>query len=197
MIISSPSLLTPDTDPYSFCNMVLQWGVHCKTENTNNYFLDLNPNTPSVPGSSGMVKIEDPNFPLEPGLPFLVQKNYVMDFNGDGKMDILKYSPQSNGYSIYSLKELNQAPWMAFEIIGTGALPEYAEDKPILFGDYNADGKTDLMIPVAVGSPSWAVYYSNPTAGGSSFFTKVNYDIINYDPTTTGATFQHWNNYSE
>lgn len=148
--------------------------------------IDLNPSSPTAENSIG-------NIILNPATIQLLQtgKRYVMDFNSDGKSDILLVESNKN-YKILSFKQLTAAPWVEMEIIGQGLLADYATNKPLLFGDYNGDGKTDIMLPVADGKcqpflgstcPNgtlWSIYYGNPKPSGGEFFTKESYTITDY-----------------
>lgn len=132
-----------------------------------------------------------------------------MDFNGDGKDDILTIdhpnsSNESNkSYKVYTFKHLTSAPWVELEIIGEGTLNDYTKQKLVLFGDYNGDGKVDLMISNGNGSNAqrndalWHIYYSNPNPNGGSFFTKESHNIVEYWPNSGNHfdTQTHFNNY--
>lgn len=209
VMIASEGLTHIDTDPLSWCNLIFNYPgcVYCGpcyiTDQSNLYLFDLNPNTPSVAGSSGLVRFNIPdtqiNFPLEAG-PYTPKGRYVMDFNGDGKSDIMRIlNYGSPGYIIYSLKETSQSPYMDFEVIGQGAIPNYSSDKPLLFGDYNGDGKIDFMMPNAIDSYNWTIFYANPKqiilGTVSSFFDPITISSIIYHPTQSGQTYQDWTNY--
>jgi RHS repeat-associated protein len=94
----------------------------------------------------------------------------IVDFNGDGKSDILL---EFNGLvRVYSLNNLNALV----------KIVEYSEagistDKPLLIGDYNGDGKMDFCIPQVVQQDSWNFYFSN---GKDSFVAKNGSIGINY-----------------
>lgn len=133
-------------------------------------------------------------------------KTMVGDYNSDGKSDILVVKSDKT-YVVYSFNQLNVAPWVAVEVIGQGVFDNYAADKPFLLGDYNGDGKPDIMIPevdgecvpkpgysfvntsgvtivvpavVCPNSNLWHIYYSNPNPTGGIFFTKKPYLITDY-----------------
>lgn len=156
--------------------------------------LDLNPNASNIINSSGYYDVPDFNL-LNDG------KYFTMDMNSDGKTDLFKI--KSNGdYKIFSFKQLTTAPWIALEVIGEGNIGYYTEQKQILFGDYNGDGKPDIMLPEADGNgcqncSNWYVYYSNPNPAGGSYFTRGDYNIVEYWPNsgTTFSTGQQFSSY--
>lgn len=160
--------------------------VDCvQTNETSDVFngariVDLNPNTTSEFNTAGNY-----NFPSYGHLQG--EKRFVMDFNSDGKDDILVIDKKA--YKVITLKHLTIAPWATVEIIGQGTIENYTKDKTILFGDYNGDGKPDMMMPDSdnkngcAGCRMWHVYYSNPNPAGGSFFVKETFDnIIEYRP---------------
>jgi RHS repeat-associated protein len=156
------------------------------------YLLDLNPNTSTVLGDSGFVKFPNIN------IPFKDTPKYVADFNGDGKSDILIFS--EDGYKVYNLKGLTESPWAALEIIGQGKLTPSSSSsgnniKPFLLGDYNGDGKVDIMIPEALESSNWIIYYSNPKPNGASFFDAEVKSIIPYHPRQSGDNYEDTESY--
>lgn len=160
------------------------------------YFIDLNPNVSSAAGTSGYTKIETTS---EVRVRDQWNKQFVADFNGDGKSDILTLKNDKT-YKIFSLKQLTVAPWVQLEVIGEGTMPDCDLQKQILFGDYNGDGKTDLMLPDNLGGEGqvkWHIYYSNPNPLGGEFFTKETHNIVEYWPDTesTYKTQRHFSNY--
>ncbi|GAA4769465.1 MULTISPECIES: RHS repeat-associated core domain-containing protein [Flavobacterium] len=161
----------------------------------NYYYLDLNQYSSEDLGSSGFSQLDVPNSTILEG------KKYVMDFNGDGKSDIL--CVKTNGqYNLITFNKLNQSPWVNLEIIGNGTLNNYTDDKQILFGDYNGDGKTDIMMPHHNGNGCsqcdyWYIYYSNPKPTGGSFFEIEGHNIVEYWANTGDSynTQTHLSNY--
>ncbi len=161
--------------------------------------INLNPNVSDLINTSGNCSI------LNPNLYLYGDKKYVMDFNSDGKADILVLN--GSNYKVISFKQLNIAPWIELEVIGQGVFDSFTSDKPFLFGDYNGDGKPDIMIPQADGnciprpavtinnsngstttipavvctdSGLWNVYFGNPNPIGGDFFTKQSYIITDF-----------------
>lgn len=126
------------------------------------------------------------------------QARYVMDFNSDGKADILVINDKGD-YKVLTVNFLSDAPWAQLEVIGNGNFKYYEETKQILFGDYNGDGKTDLMMANAAGKgqDEWTIYYSNPKPSGGLFFSMASYNIVEYRP-DTGSDYDqrvHMSNY--
>ncbi|MEY4834768.1 MAG: hypothetical protein RI980_883 [Bacteroidota bacterium] len=141
--------------------------------------IDLNPNNPSLPNTIGNFSIIDPE------IQFLKSAElHIMDFNADGKSDVLAITGDKN-YKVFTFKENPVSQVIHFELIGEGLLDSYNSAKPLLFGDYNGDGKIDLMMPDATGvgcetCTSWHIYYSNPKVNGGSFFEKKTFSIVEY-----------------
>jgi RHS repeat-associated protein len=159
--------------------------------------IDLNPNVSTTENTAGNFVLNSTNLQLLQN-----GERYVMDFNSDGKADILMVESNKN-YKVISFKQLTVAPWAELEIIGQGLLDSYLPTKQILFGDYNGDSKIDLMMPEIDGNciprPSftfisgltipavvcpninlWHIYYSNPNPNGGEFFVKNSHVITDY-----------------
>lgn len=82
----------------------------------------------------------------------------VADFNGDGKSDI--YIFDKSFLSVYSLDDSNKLITLYKNSSSDG---NFSTSFPILIGDYNGDGKSDVMIPKAYGSSQWYKYTSTGT----------------------------------
>lgn len=125
------------------------------------------------------VYIENPNDNLKNNL------RYISDFNGDGKSDLLIINPYSKDYKVLTFNFSQNTILM--EKIGEGNLDEFSDSKQLLFGDFNGDGKTDLMLPDTEGGEGhtlWHIYYSNPKPAGGSLFEKESHNIVEYRPDT-------------
>ena len=193
LIISTPipEIVSPD-DP---CHMYGLCGYGSLY--TNFHLLDLNPNSLVKAGTNGLVKLSwHDAYGLDQG------KRFVADFNSDGKSDILIINDDKT-YKIISFKQLVAAPWVEIEVIGSGKLDAYSTTKQILLGDFNGDGKTDIMLPDTEGGEGnvkWHIYYSIANSAGGEFFTKESHDIVEYRPDTSkdGSNFTtqvHFSNY--
>lgn len=184
-----------ETKTYSFSSPV------CKRKYTgdgfNVYVADLNPNAPAIEGTEGFVKIQNLNY-LQ-----VVCKKYVQDFNGDGKDDVLIIN-QDNSYKVISFTQLTSSPWITSEIIGQGIFYfNFFDEKVLLFGDYNGDGKADMMHPNVVEDGCedewycdiWYTYYSNPKLNAGDFFEIVSQSITDYMPVRNYNTQAFYNRY--
>ncbi|MFV5701598.1 RHS repeat-associated core domain-containing protein [Flavobacterium sp. XS2P12] len=150
-----------------------------KSDGKESYLLNLDPNASTILGGSGFVKLQNT-------IVLQGDKKFVVDFNSDGKSDILIVNNDKT-YKIVSFKQLNVSPWVELELIGSGTLDKYSPTKQILFGDYNGDGKTDIMLPDTEGGINntlWHTYYSNPKPAGGDFFVKESQNIVEYWPNT-------------
>ena len=187
--------------------------IRCTTSSENDLgykysIVDLNPASSITLGEKGYVDllnsslldgqptISSPNYSDYVKKPY---KRYIADFNSDGKSDMLIINFNKT-YKIISFKQLTVSPWIELEILGAGTLDKFTDTKQLLLGDYNGDGKTDVMLPDGEGGEGqvkWHIYYSNPKPAGGDFFVKETHDIVEYWP-NTGTHFDsqtHFSNY--
>ncbi|WP_395047883.1 RHS repeat-associated core domain-containing protein [Flavobacterium sp.] len=154
--------------------------------------VDLNPNVSNTYNTSGNFSLETPNV-------FLYgDKKFIMDMNLDGKADVFILN-NDQSYKIISFKQLLVAPWVELEIIGQGTIESYSPTKQILFGDYNGDGKPDIMLPDAdingcETCDLWHIYYSNPNPAGGIYFVKQSHNIVAYRPSSGNEYNTQWHN---
>jgi RHS repeat-associated protein len=152
------------------------YSILTKPDNNRDFFLvNLDPNASITLGSSGYMKLQ--NKAVLQG-----DKYIVMDFNADGKTDILVVNKDKT-YKVVGFKQLTVAPWIEAELMYQGTFAEYDVDKQLVFGDFNGDSKADIMIPEANDSSNWFLYQ----ATGSSFerIAYPNFEL--YQPYWHGA----------
>ena len=77
------------------------------------------------------------------------------DFNGDGKLDIAaaSYYPGSYSNNVYVLLGNGDGTFQA--PITTAAAPEYTDTNTLAAGDFNKDGKMDLLVTVEGSCSGW------------------------------------------
>lgn len=152
-------------------------GFRCNTKITDDgkecYLLNLDFNASPTIGNNGFVKLQ--NEALLQGY-----KKYVIDFNGDGKSDILAIN-LNNTYKVIGFKQRTAAPWVEIEVLASGTFNDYKVDHQIIFGDFNGDSKTDIMMPKADGNSTWFLYQST----GSSYATTQMDNFLQYKPYST------------
>ncbi len=174
---NNPNVLPPST--------TCHWRVY-KTTLKEVRLIDLNPNSPVELGSYGNVALT--NF------TYLEGKNkYVGDFNGDGKSDVFVVD-YNGSYKVVTFNQLNVAPWVTLEILGSGLISEYNVTKQLFLGDFNGDSKTDLMLPNFSGNncagqegniecSKWFIFYSNPVPNSNvHMFVRAEHYITTYLP---------------
>ena len=91
------------------------------------------------------------------------------DVDGDGTTEILHF--KNGSVAIYSLNALNK-----LEKIGGRTLASIKTNVPILFGDFNGDGKHDFMLPKQANTSDWIVY----TGTGTTFLVNTVYTGLEY-----------------
>ncbi|MFN5771498.1 RHS repeat-associated core domain-containing protein, partial [Flavobacterium sp.] len=173
----------PPTDPITLtnppfnselCNFSISRGAETY------YLVNLDPNTGSTLGTTGFKSISD---------TFNCLNNITLlaDFNGDNKSDILSIRPDKS-YVICEIIQTNNYGYTS--IIAQGSIPLYSTDRLLLTGDFNGDGKTDLIFSNMVGSGcedqsycnDWTIYFCNPKLNFGEAFEASQYDIVHYMP---------------
>ena len=170
-VINNPDISYPTDDPRPPPSSRSSCQIYYKNdENYNFHLLSLVPNASTELGSIGFLKLQ--NDDALQGV-----KQYVADFNGDGKSDILTIKSDKT-YKIVSFKQLKVAPWVVIEVLASGTFAEFDKDKQLVLGDFNGDSKTDIMIPEADASSNWFFYQATGTG-----FEKISYpNFVLYQP---------------
>ncbi len=84
-----------------------------------------------------------------------VEKKNIGDFNGDGKMDMLITNDDIS--TIYTINRDSDSNYIFEKIYESGFPTKHHE---IFTGDFNGDGKTDLLTWVQDASPRWQISIS-------------------------------------
>ncbi len=107
-------------------------------------------------------------------------RSVLLDYDGDGRMDIIFYGHESNGYSYFSLLKGMGDGTYSTQYEATGGIPGMIEyfsiNNPysVTTLDYNGDGKTDLLLYRGNGTVVLA------QSEGQGSFTRV-YDSADYE----------------
>lgn len=187
-----------EEDPLCLCSLLEH---HVSNTPSQVLMVDLDTSAPTTLGSAGVALLN--------GLAIsrsTTEKRMIGDYNGDGKSDVLVIKGDKS-YKVYSFNRLDVSPWVTVDLIGQGTFESYTSVKPFLQGDFNGDGKPDIMIPVTDGEcvpepgytftnsedveitippvvcPNvdiWDIYYGNPNPAGGVFFTKKPTTVANY-----------------
>lgn len=148
------------------------------------YWLDLNPNKISTLGENGFILLNNADIlnGQADDVFGIAHKRYIIDFNGDGKSDILIINKDKT-YRVIGFKQLAVSPYIELEVLAEGTLQYYNQVNQIVFGDFNGDAKTDIMMPVADESADWNLSQST----GNSFVDTYYSNFELYDPYFKGA----------
>jgi len=113
----------------------------------------------------------------------------VGDFNGDGKSDLFVFD---RGYlTIYSLDIENKIIVLyrssSYDNVISNT-PSNTTNFPILIGDYNGDGKSDVMIPKSYGSSQWYKY----TSTGNSMIKEEKSYLPVFNKNDSSTTYNYF-----
>ncbi|WP_228408167.1 RHS repeat-associated core domain-containing protein [Chryseobacterium sp. HMWF035] len=140
-------------------------GTQCYNSEVGNFIIDLKNVDNPISTFSNDFGVNESSY----------QSQQYMDIDGDGKVEIINVSNSS--YTV--LEFVKTAPNQYLKKIRfTNNLVETKDPEfPVLFGDFNGDGKLDFTIPVtdnAIGKPdNWRFYIGTGT--GFTNFLKVEF----------------------
>ncbi|WP_241676906.1 RHS repeat-associated core domain-containing protein [Chryseobacterium sediminis] len=118
--------------------------------------------------------INDANF-------YVDYKNTInIDLDGDGKIELLHRLPGILTFLTFDIQ--NSKFEKIYPDIQAGN-SGYNGSLPPIIGDYNGDGKTDILVPVAIDSSDWNMYISS----GKGFVQQYYSNLFLYKPEDTGA----------
>ena len=103
-------------------------------------------------------------------------KLYTFDYNGDGKSDIVIVRDDATYF--YSFNNFGTYWYCSLQGKDTSLKNSNLSDRRVLCGDFNGDGKPDLLVsPQKGSSSSWNIYASS----GSTSFKLHSVSITNYN----------------
>lgn len=120
---------------------------------------------------------------------FIDNNSQIADFDGNGKSDILWYDSSGRPVLVDFKKDLSSNKFIGNQLYFYNS-NEIVEGLRwnALVGDFNGDGKTDLMIPVAEGSSDWRLYLST----GKSFVMEYKTGLSYFKPVDDAHYTQNW-----
>lgn len=119
------------------------------------------------------------------------------DFNGDGKMDMLRFDSSGRPLLLEFVK--NPATQLYYTVQSnfyTTPVSLSGLRSKALLGDVNGDGKTDLLIPSAEGSFDWYLYTSTGKGFVLQNLNGFSYYKPNNDYTDAGRAYYYIRNYN-
>ncbi|MCQ9638970.1 type IV secretion protein Rhs [Chryseobacterium sp. WG14] len=140
-----------------------------------------------------LVDLKSPSSPYGTVVTALNENSYpdqkYMDVDGDGKVEII--SVWGSQYAVLEFVKSN-TPYLQYEkkIRFSGLLLETKDQEfPILYGDYNGDGKLDFTIPItdyAVGKADDWRFYMGTDKGFAPFLKKEFFTYRKFQKEITG-----------
>ncbi|WBV61634.1 SpvB/TcaC N-terminal domain-containing protein [Chryseobacterium camelliae] len=164
--------ISPASDGENIIKPPLCQQLECNTYELGNFIVDLkNSNNPLS------------TYTLDAGV---YENSYTdqkyMDVDGDGKIDIINVS--NTNYTIFEFVKINPNQYLK-KIKFSGNLEETKGNEfPVLFGDFNGDGKLDFTVPITegkIGKDDWRFYIGT----GKSFNTFFKPDFLMYKNEST------------
>ena len=154
------------------CNNPFGWAEYP----TKCYLIDLESNTILYEGQPFAYNVSYVgNEQLNPTTAFNnTDRLMAMDYDGDGKTDMCLINTQ--GTYIYTINNSGSTYTVAQASAYTGLKRPDLADKLLLPGEFNGDGKLDLLVSPLVNSSSWSVFYS---MGNGQFETSQITNSIN------------------
>ncbi|WP_026714000.1 RHS repeat-associated core domain-containing protein [Flavobacterium daejeonense] len=109
----------------------------------------------------------------------------VADFNGDGKSDFIVY--EQDKATIYTLDNNNQLV-LLWNLTEGNISVSPSDTRPMLLGDFNGDGKTDMIFPKNTGITDWFTF----TSTGTGFIKTVStFNNLPYNGSNSSTTYSY------
>ncbi|WP_288444082.1 RHS repeat-associated core domain-containing protein [uncultured Chryseobacterium sp.] len=141
----------------------------------------------------GIVDLKNPTTPLISLLldAGINENDYkerkYLDIDGDGKVEIINVS--NTQYTVFEFVKYNATQYLQ-KIKFNGNLLETKDPEfPVLFGDYNGDGKLDFAIPItdyAIGKPDDWRFYMGTDKGFNPFLKQEFFTYRKFQKEMTG-----------
>jgi len=150
--------------------------LECDTYSVGNFIIDLkNSNNPVS------------TYTLDSGInENSYYKQQYMDIDSDGKIDIIDVS--NTAYTVFEFVKTAPNQYLKRIKFTSNLIETKDPEFPVLFGDFNGDGKLDFTIPAtdnAIGKPdNWRFYIG--TGNGFTNFLKV--EFLSYRKRQTEVT---------
>ncbi|MCG2794174.1 MAG: type IV secretion protein Rhs [Weeksellaceae bacterium] len=135
-----------------------------------------------------IVDLKDVNLPIstytkDPGINYSnTSTEKYMDVDGDGKVEPINVS--NDAYTVFEFLKIGTNQYQK-KIRFTKNLVETKQNEfPVLFGDFNGDGKLDFTIPTADASMNWRFYIGN----GNGFNNFLKGDFTYYHNRVTESS---------
>jgi len=153
----------------------------------------LDDGAPTGFNSKGIVDLKNPATPLiglllDAGINESGYKDRkYTDIDGDGKVEVI--SVADTQYTVFEFVK-NSAGQYIQKIRFSGALLETKDPEfPVLYGDYNGDGKLDFAIPItdyAIGKPDDWRFYMGTDKGFNTFLKQEFFTYRKFQKEMTG-----------
>jgi len=114
-----------------------------------------------------------------------------MDFDGDGKQELFVMT--SNKTSILSISPISVASGYEYGATIVGQTTDFYGDFPVYPGDFNGDGKVDVLYRVSNNNPTGAWYIMTSTGNVSNPYVSTPFVWANrpYLPQDNGGSAHH------
>lgn len=138
--------------------------LYCTNAHIGNFIIDLkNSNLPIA------------NYTIDPSINYTNTSNETfLDVDGDGKTESINVS--NSTYTVFEFVKTDVDKYLKKIKYSANLIEEKQTEFPVLFGDFNGDGKLDFVIPVTesvIGKDNWRFYIG--TGNGFDNFLKTKF----------------------
>ncbi len=169
--ISEPSA-SRECDPVPNCNPIFQNCCDCTEISTNSNIVTFINLDRRITGSNFASTAGILNFPMSK-----FDKLLTMDVNGDGKTDFIHVDREK--FFVYTLDKDNK-----LKLLWQTNNPTINEGLPMLVGDYNGDGKSDILTPTGLNTTKYTLFLSTGNSFDAASRTHMLYRSNTFDEAT-------------